>query len=93
MNRDRIRFSGAGPVEDLESEIERVTGWIVAFLEDQGETRRGSILGEAEGYSARTVERGLDHLINVGAVVRPRRGVYRRTVSANDPDQPTLAET
>ena len=78
---DRIVLSGEGPVEDGDTAIERASEWIVSYLADHDLARAAQLkeAGEGEGFGTSLVERTLRHLLKVGSIQRPSRGLYRAT--------------
>lgn len=73
-----IRLVGEGPLPDPTTELEKCSDWLILWLAEHGEARRAEIVivGERNGYRAKTIDRTLQHLVSMDVIMKPKRGRY-----------------
>lgn len=74
-----IKLSFAGESEQRESENTECEKFIAELLREDGEHRTRAQIGqacEAANYSERTINRSLKTLVDVGAIYKPKHGIY-----------------
>jgi hypothetical protein len=78
-----LRWAGEVEKSEVEPDIIECAKVIMDYVRQKGMAKRAEIINLLKklGYSERTIDRALGYLVNVGALEKPRRGVYRPRTS------------
>jgi hypothetical protein len=87
---DRITLEGAGPIEESEGQGDRAAEWLMGYLTDRKRARTGELHKAAKpaGIAGRTVDRALQHLLKLGVIRNPSRGLWTTVESSRQEEVP-----
>ena len=78
-----LRWAGEVEKSEVEPDIIECAKVIMDYVRQKGMAKRAEVINVCKklGYSERTIDRALSYLVGVGALEKPRRGVYRPRTS------------